>query len=87
MWDSVPTLGVSDAAFLNVMTEPPPWLSIVYANNQVIVSWLSSLSGWTLQTNSDLAIGAWGNYTGSITNNTVTNTPSANNLFFRLSYQ
>ena len=86
-WDSVPTLGISNAAFLNIMTEPPPWLTIVYTNNQVIVSWRSTPSSWTLQTNSDLANGSWGNYPGPTTNNTVSNLPSATTLFFRLSYQ
>jgi hypothetical protein len=87
MWDSVPTLDVGDAAYLKIMAEPSPWLTIVYANNQAIVSWPLSFSGWTLQTNSDLANGTWGSYNGLITNNTVTNTVSASDLFFRLSYQ
>ena len=86
MWDSIPTLGIGEAAFLNVMTEPSPLLSIACTNNQAIVSWPFSPSSWTLQTNSDLATGSWGNYAGTIVNNTVTNPPSAGNLFFRLSY-
>ena len=30
------------------------------------------------------AAGNWGNYTGTIINNTITNSPPAGNLFFRL---
>jgi hypothetical protein len=86
IWDSVPTLGLGDAAFLNIMTEPPPLLTILCTNNQAIISWPSTTSVWTLQTNSDLITGAWGEYIGPIVNNTVTNSTSAGNLFFRLSY-
>jgi hypothetical protein len=67
--------------------ELPPKLSIVCSNNQAIVSWPSATSIWTLQTNSNLATGGWGNYTGLINNNTVTNSISGQNLFFRLSHQ
>ena len=86
MWDSVPTLEVGEAALLNIMTEPSPQLTIVYTNNEAIISWPSTRSVWTLQTNNNLATGAWGNYIGPIINNTVTNSPSAGNAFFRLSY-
>lgn len=72
---------------LSNLPEPPVTptsLTIVYSNNQAIVSWPSSVSGWTLQTNHTLATGTWGNYTGSIINNTVTHSPTQGNLFFRL---
>ncbi len=63
---------------------PPPSLTIGYAQNRTVVSWPSSVSGWTLQTNTSLATGTWGNYIGPMTNNTVTNSPVQGNLFFRL---
>lgn len=85
-WDSVPILGIGQAAFLTIMSEPPPALTIINNNNQTIVSWSSSASPWTLQTNSDLVNGTWGNYAGSITNNAITNSSVTGNLFFRLSY-
>jgi hypothetical protein len=47
-------------------------------------SWDSSASGWTLQTNANLATPTWGNYLGTIVNNSVTNSPPKGNLFFRL---
>lgn len=85
-WDSVPILAVGTAAFFNIKSEPPPELTIIYANNQAIVSWPSTVSPWTLQTNTDLATGVWGNYAGPVINNTVTNSLPTGNLFFRLSY-
>jgi uncharacterized repeat protein (TIGR03803 family) len=68
----------------NLPPAPPPSLSIIYANHQAIVSWPSSVSGWTLQTNNQLAAGAWSNYSGPIISNTMTNSPTKGNLFFRL---
>jgi uncharacterized repeat protein (TIGR03803 family) len=68
----------------NLPPAPPPWLTIVYANHQAIVSWPASVSGWTLQTNNQLAAGAWGNYSGPVISNTTTNSPTKGNLFFRL---
>ncbi len=69
---------------LSNLPEPPTSLTIVYANNQAIVSWPFSVSGWTLQTNNTLAAGTWNNYSGPIIGNTVTNSPTKGNLFFRL---
>ena len=68
-----------------VQTAGAPLLTITYAGNQAIVSWPSSVTGWTLQTNNNLATGSWGNYAGSVVNNSVTNSPPKGNLFFRLS--
>ena len=67
-----------------VQTPGAPLLTITYAGNQAIVSWPSSVTGWTLQTNNNLATGAWGNYLGTIVNNSVTNAPPTGNVFFRL---
>jgi hypothetical protein len=71
-------------ALYAVQTPGAPLLTITYAGNQAIVSWPSSVTGWTLQTNNNLATGTWGNYTGPISNNRVTNSTPAGNLFFRL---
>jgi hypothetical protein len=67
-----------------VQTEGAPLLSITYAGNQAIVSWPASVTSWTLQTNNNLATGTWGNYAGTVVNNSVTNSPPTGNLFFRL---
>jgi hypothetical protein len=77
---------VGKAAFFNIKSEPPPRLTIIYTNNQAIVSWPSTVASWTLQTNNNLAAGTWGNYAGPVINNTVTNSPPTGNLFFRLSH-
>ena len=69
-----------------VQTPGAPLLSISYAGNQAVVSWSPSATGWTLQTNNNVATGAWGNYAGSLINNTVTNSPPKGNLFFRLTH-
>jgi hypothetical protein len=67
-----------------VQTPGAPLLTITYSGNQAIVSWPSSVTGWTLQTNSNLATGIWGNYAGAVVNNRATNSPTTGNLFFRL---
>lgn len=67
-----------------VQTPGAPLLSITYAGNQAIVSWSPSVTGWTLQTNANLATPTWGNYLGTIVNNNVTSSPPRGNLFFRL---
>jgi hypothetical protein len=67
-----------------VQTPGTPTLSITYSGNQAFVSWDSSVTGWTLQTNNNLAAGVWGNYPGLIVNNSITNSPVKGNLFFRL---
>jgi uncharacterized protein YcnI len=70
-----------------IMSQQAPSLTILRTNNQTVVSWPSSVSGWTLQTNNNLTTGTWDNYAGAVINNTVTNSTSALGLFFRLSYQ
>ncbi len=67
-----------------VQTPGAPLLTITYSGNQAIVSWPPSVTGWTLQTNANLATPTWGNYLGAIVNNSVTNSPLKGNLFFRL---
>jgi len=70
-----------------VQTPGAPLLTITYSGNQAIVSWSPSVTGWTLQTNNNLATGTWGNYLGAVSNNRLTNSPSQGNLFFRLKQQ
>ena len=61
-----------------------PQLAITRLGNKSVVSWPTNVTGWTLQTNVNLATTNWGNYLGVIVNNTVTNTPPPTNLFYRL---
>ena len=67
-----------------VQTAGAPLLTISYAGNQAIVSWSPSATGWTLQTNANLATGTWGNYLGPVVNNSATNSPPKGSVFFRL---
>ena len=67
-----------------VQTPGAPLLTITHIGNQAIVSWPPSVTGWTLQTNANLATPTWGKYLGAIVNNSVTNAPPRGNLFFRL---
>jgi hypothetical protein len=71
-------------AIYAVQTAGAPLLTISISNNQAVVSWPVAATGWTLQTNNNLATGTWVNYTGTVTNNSATNSPSTGNLFFRL---
>jgi hypothetical protein len=71
-----------------VQTAGAPLLTISYAGNKAIVSWPSPSTGFTLQTNGNLATGTWVNYGGIIGDNgtikTETNAPPPGTLFFRL---
>ena len=67
-----------------VQTSGAPLLTITYSGGNAIVSWPPSVTGWTLQTNNNLAGSVWGNYSGTVVNNSVTNSSPARNLFFRL---
>jgi hypothetical protein len=67
-----------------LQTPGAPLLTITYIGYQAIVSWSPSATGWALQTNNNLAMGAWGNYAGAVVNNSVTNSPPTGNVFFRL---
>jgi len=71
-------------ALYAVQTPGAPLLTITCVGNQAIVSWSPSVSGWTLQTNANLATPTWGNYLGAVTNNSATNAPPKGNVFFRL---
>ena len=71
-------------AIYAVQSAGAPLLTITVVGKKTIVSWSPSVTDWTLQTNVNLATPTWGNYLGPIVNNTVTNTPPPNDLFFRL---
>jgi hypothetical protein len=73
-------------ALYAVQTAGAPLLTITYANNQAIVSWSPSVTGWTLQTNANVATPTWGNYLDAIVNNSATISPPKGNVFFRLSH-
>lgn len=68
-----------------IQTPGAPVLFIARAGNKAVVWWDPSVTGWTLQTNVNLATPAtWGNYKGTIVNNSTTNAAPPNNLFFRM---
>ena len=67
-----------------VQTPGAPTLLITYTGNQAVVSWPPAVSGWILQTNTDLAAPAWGDYAGPVVNNSITNATPSGNLYFRL---
>jgi hypothetical protein len=74
-----------------VQTAGAPWLTITHSGNSVIISWPSPSTGFTLQTNGNLATGTWVNYGGTVGDNgtikTETNSPPTGTLFFRLQQQ
>src|SRR5271157_4651983 len=63
-----------------VQTPGAPLLTVTYFDNQAVVSWSPSVTGWTLQTNANLATPNWGNYLGTIVNNSITNSPPKGSL-------
>jgi hypothetical protein len=71
--------------YITVLAQTPT-LTSTLAGNQVIISWPPTSTGWTLQTNNNLATGTWGNYLGPVGNNSITNSVPAGNLFFRLTH-
>jgi hypothetical protein len=71
-------------ALYAVQTPGAPTLTITYTGGHAIVSWPLADTGWTLQTNDDLATPTWGNYLGSVINNSATISSPTGNLFFRL---
>jgi hypothetical protein len=81
-------IGVASYAtstYITVLAQTPMLTSTI-AGNQIIISWPPTITGWTLQTNNNLATGTWGNYLGPVSNNSVTNSLSTGNLFFRLTH-
>jgi len=84
MSDGYYTLTGGFWALYAVQTPGAPVLTITHIGSQAIVSWDAAISGWTLQTNVNLATTNWGNYLGKVDNNSATNSPPKGNLFFRL---
>ena len=75
-----------------VQTPGAPLLTITLnpAFSTVTISWPSSGGSFTLQTNGNLATSNWVDYGGTVYNaagtNSITVSPSADNLFFRLKF-
>jgi len=69
-----------------VQTPGAPTLHITQGGGQAVVFWDSSAIGFTLQTNANLATPAWGNYLGTVVNNSATNSPPKGTVFFRLKH-
>ena len=70
-----------------------PRLTLKNSGTSAVVSWPSQWTGWagwTLQQNTDLNTGNWTSFKGTIgddgTTKSVTNSPQAGNLFFRLAH-
>ena len=58
--------------------------SLIRAAPRPWSAWPLSVTGWTLQTNNNLATGTWGKYLGSVVNNSAAVPSKVGNLFFRL---
>jgi len=91
--------GSNSVTFNPVVAPPPnpPLLSIALIDppessglDNVMISWPATATGFTLQTNTDLATANWGDYIGMVTSTngtfSVTLPKSASSLFFRLKY-
>ncbi len=78
---------------LIAVVQPPgaPALTATHSGGSVIVSWPSSSTGFVLQQNSNLATANWAPSGYAVsddgTNKSITISPPAGNLFFRLSNQ
>jgi hypothetical protein len=62
----------------------PVLLAITHTGHQIVVSWPPALTGWQIQTNHDLRTTNWGNYSGPVVNNSLTNRGSGGPLLFLL---
>ena len=83
---------------LSLTPPPSPTLSLALADppenptvlDTVVLSWPTAAAGFVLQTNSDLTTTNWGDYTGPVNSDGVTNSVSLNkstgSLFFRLKH-
>ncbi len=65
-----------------------PTASVIYVVGNVVVTWPTNVTGYTLQCTTNIASGSWSNVTSGINivgaNYTFTNKPSGKALFFRL---
>jgi hypothetical protein len=85
----------SNGVLHGFLATPIPQLTITQSGNSLNISWPywnNPSTGWILQQNSDLTTTNWtpaptGGISNDGTNNFITITPSAGNLFFRLSHQ
>jgi hypothetical protein len=88
-----PTYGATAFSLMitntTTQTNVPVFLNIKLVNsNTVVVSWPSSATSYTLQTNANLSPATWGNVSSGIVtvgpNNVLSNTPTGKSDFFRL---
>lgn len=83
-----PVSSYTSRSSVSVFTSVPDLTSKVTGTN-LLLSWPSARTNWTLLQCTDLTTG-WSGYSGTIsddgTNKTVTNTTSSGNLYFRLSH-
>ena len=77
-------------ALYAVQTPGAPLLTITRSGNNVIVSWPSPSTGFSLQQNGTLNTANWINFGGTVNSNSTTMSVSipspTGNLFFRLSH-
>jgi hypothetical protein len=75
--------------FLSEVIAPPPQLAILQSASNVIMTWPTSVTGFTLQSSTNLSSAVWSTVTPSpvVVNgqNTVTNPISGTQRFYRLS--
>jgi uncharacterized repeat protein (TIGR03803 family) len=76
------------AIFALSLAAAPPWLDIQRGGNAMVISWLSSVTGYSLQQNTNLSTTNWTAFGGTVSSNgttmSVTNSSPTGNLFFRL---
>jgi len=102
--DGRPDLTSGNDGLLNVVTTPPrfmtrgavstfinvPQLVSTFSDNNLLLSWPSASTNWTLLQNVDLTTTNWTGFSGTIGDNgtikTATNSSTSGNIFFRLSH-
>jgi uncharacterized repeat protein (TIGR03803 family) len=76
------------ALFALSLAVAPPWLDIQPNGNALVISWLSSATGYSLQQSTNLSTTNWTAFGGTVSSNgttmSVTNSSPTGNLFFRL---
>ena len=81
-WSLISVVQTPGTPLLTITLNPP--------FSTVTISWPSSGGSFTLQTNGNLATSNWVDYGGTVYNaagtNSITVSPSADNLFFRLKF-
>jgi uncharacterized repeat protein (TIGR03803 family) len=77
------------ALFALSLVAAPPWLDIQPSGNALVISWLSSATGYSLQQSTNLSTTNWTAFGGTVSSNgttmSVTNSSPAGNMFYRLS--